>query len=146
MNSGCLYRATRDKQKTEIFLVTRFLFLVSTNGQTRDKREFAAKFVGIIVTIFFVKKNSQIPFEIFPTDCFFTGHLKKSKETTFRTSSPNPRQLCAHQSKSFPTVLIIFWGFKDFLIYLSKYFWSLLNSPYLIFQLLFCKNNVSKSF
>ena len=29
-----------------------------------------------------------------------------------------------------------FWGFQDFLIYVVKFFWSLLNFPNLIFQLL----------
>ena len=43
--------------------------------------------------------------------------------------SANPRQLCAHQSKGFATTMAIFWGFQYFLIYLVKYFWSLLNSP-----------------
>ena len=34
---------------------------------------------------------------------------------------------------------------QDFLIYLAKYFWSLLNSPYLIIRLHFCKSNVNKT-
>ena len=46
--------------------------------------------------------------------------------------------------ESFPTVIITFWGVQDFLIYLGKYFWSLLNSPYLTFQLLFGKRIVNK--
>ena len=54
-------------------------------------------------------------------------------------------------SKSSPTMctaaaMIIFWGFYDFLIYLAKYFWSLLDSPYLDLQLFFSKNNVNKTF
>ena len=46
----------------------------------------------------------------------------------------------------------ISWGFQDFLICFGKvswfdleYFLSFLNSPYLIFQLLFCKSNVNKA-
>ena len=45
----------------------------------------------------------------------------------------NPRQQSAQQLKSFPIVIISFWGFQDFLIYLAKYLRSLLNSPYLNF-------------
>ena len=33
--------------------------------------------------------------------------------------------------------MIIFWDFQDFLIYLEKYFWSLLNSPNLTFNYFF---------
>ena len=39
--------------------------------------------------------------------------------------------------------MIFFWSFLDFLIYLPKYFWSIQNSPKLIFQL-FCGHNVNK--
>ena len=36
---------------------------------------------------------------------------------------------------------VCFWGFQDSLIWFANYFWSLLNSFYLIFKLVFCKNN-----
>ena len=60
MNSVYLWdSATRYKQKTEIFLVTRHqlaenLILVFGfyEGQIKDKSEFVTKVVGIIVTIF----------------------------------------------------------------------------------------------
>ena len=58
-------------------------------------------------------------------------------------------------SKSSPTMYTLveelydsydyFWGFQDFLIYLAKRFRSLLNSPCLNLQLLFCKSNVNKT-
>ena len=47
-------------------------------------------------------------------------------------------------SYDYGAVMIIFWGFQDFLIYMAKSFWWLLNSPNLIFQLFFCKINVNK--
>ena len=57
--------------------------------------------------------------------CFFSDHLnhKTVNKTTCRMPSENPRQLWAHQLRSFGTVAIIFWGFQ---VYLVKYFWSLL--------------------
>ena len=69
---------------------------------------------------------------------------KTLNKTTCRASSADPCQLRANYLKSSPTAMIIFCGFQYFLIYLAKYFWSLLNSPNLIFQLLLCKSNVSK--
>ena len=74
--------------------------------------------------MFSCKHFSQILCEIFATQYFFTDHLKRKtvEKTTFRTLSANPRQLRAHYSKSFPTALITFWCFQDFLIYLAKYF------------------------
>ena len=41
--------------------------------------------------------------------------------------------------------MVIFWGFQDFMIYLKKYFWSLLNYPNLTFQQHFCKSKVNKT-
>ena len=57
----------------------------------------------------------------------------------------NPRQLCAHWLKSFPNFMIIFRDFQDFVIYLAKYFLSLLNSPKLTFQLLSYKSKVNET-
>ena len=56
--------------------------------------------------------------------CFSTDHLKHKtlNKTTCRTPSANPCHLCVHQLKSFPTAILIFPGFQDFLIYLAKYF------------------------
>ena len=53
--------------------------------------------------------------------------------------------LAYYVHKSLPTIMIIFWGFQNLLIYLKKYFWLLLNSSYSIFQLLFCKSNLNKT-
>ena len=39
-----------------------------------------------------------------------------------------------------------FWGFQDFLIYLAKYFWSLLNSPSLSSQQYFTREMQIKQF
>ena len=65
-------------------------------------------------------------------------------KTTCRTPSANPHQLCTNYLKSFVATIIIFLGFKDFLIYLTKYLLSFLNFPYLNLQLFFCKSNESK--
>ena len=40
--------------------------------------------------------------------------------------------------------MIIFWGFEDFLIYLEKYFWSLLNSFNFDFPAVLRKSHVNK--
>ena len=68
------------------------------------------------------------------THCFFTDHLnhKIVNKTTCWSHSANRRQLWT--LSNFRTVAIIFGGFQDFLIYLAKYFWSLLSSPNLITQ------------
>ena len=120
------------------------LVLISPREQKRDKSKIATKFVGIIVSC---KSLSQILCKIFSTQCFFTDHSKYKmvNKTTCRTTPANPHQLCANWLKSFLIAMIIFWGFQDLLIYLGKYFWSLLTSPNLIFQLLFYKSNVNKS-
>ena len=78
---------------------------------------------------------------------FFIDHSrhKTVNETTCRTPSANACQLCSYELKSFPTAMTIFWGYQNFLIFLTKYFWPLLNSPYLIFQLPFCKISVNKT-
>ena len=101
--------------------------------------------------LFSYKNLSRIPRKIFATQWFFTDHLKykTANKATSRTPSANPNQLCAHWLKSFPTAMISVLGFQGFLIYVAKYFWSLLNSSYLIFFLLiwisfFCKSNVNK--
>ena len=85
--------------------------------------------------------------KIFATQGFFDDHLKHKtlNKTTCTTPSADPSQLCEHSLKCFPTAMIIFWGFQDFLIYLTKYFWSLLNSPDLIFQVLFCNSKVNET-
>ena len=124
------------------------LLLVFTKGQARDKSEFVTTFAGIIVTIIFVWKSLWNSLWNLCYPVFFTDQLKRKivKKATFRTPLANPRQLCEHQSKSFPTALIIFWGFQDFLNYFAKYFfWSHLNFPYLIFQLPFCRISVNKT-
>ena len=81
---------------------------------------------------YFHVKISQIASNTFATQGFVTDHL--NHKTVNKTSSANPRQLYAHQLKRFGTVAIIFLGFQDFLIYLEKYFRSLLNFPYFIIQ------------
>ena len=43
---------------------------------------------------------------------------------------------------AFAAVMIAFWGFPGFLIYLAKYFWLALISPYFMFQQFFCDSNV----
>ena len=40
------------------------------------------------------------------------------------------------------TTMNFFCDFQDFLIFLAKYFWSLINSLYLNLQIYFCKSNV----
>ena len=128
--------------KKQIFLITRpptcwkldssFWFL---RKEKKDKNRFVTKFVGIIVKLFSCKNVSQIASETFARQCFFTDHLnhKIVNKTTCRKPSANPHQLWK-QLKSFRTVVIIFLAFQDFLIYLAKYFWSLLSSPNLITQ------------
>ena len=70
---------------------------------------------------------------------------KTLNKTTCTTPSENPHQLCAHWFKNFPTAMKMFRGFQDFLIYLSKYFSSVLKSSNLTFQPLFCKSKVNKT-
>ena len=48
--------------------------------------------------------------------------------------SANPRQLSVHQLENFFNFYDYSLGFQDFLIYLVRYFWSLLNFPNLIFH------------
>ena len=74
--------------------------------------------------LFLWKNICQVASNTFATQCFFTDHLnhKIVNKTTCRTPSANPRQLWAHQLKSFRTVAIIFRDFQDFLTYLAKYF------------------------
>ena len=70
---------------------------------------------------------------------FFTDHLKQKtvNKTTCRTPKANPRQLCA-LAEEFSNSFDYFCGFQDFLIIWQSIFeFSLLNSPYLIFQLQF---------
>ena len=147
MNSAWLWSRARlainqnkniSRYQTTNLLKTRFLFLVINKGQKEDKSKFVTKFVGIIVTnirIFSSKNISQVASKTSATQCFFTDHLnlKIVNKTTCRTPSKNPRQLWT-QLKSFRTVAIVFRGFQDFLIYLVKYFWSLLSSHNLITQ------------
>ena len=118
----------------------------------RDKTEFVRKLVWNYRYDYFHKKFSQIPCKIFGTLCFFTDHLKHKtvNKTICRMSSANLLQLCVLGSKSFPTAMINFWGFQNFLmlIYLAKYFWFkkiTSDSPNLNFQLPFCKGNVNKT-
>ena len=63
--------------------------------QKRDKSEFVTKFVGVLVTIILIY---QIPCKIFPTQCFFTDHLKYKtlSKTTCRAPSAISRQQYAH--------------------------------------------------
>ena len=149
MNLAYLWSRSKTlyKQKAKILFVTRspnfwkfdfcFWFL------QKEKNGVKTNLLRLLSS----KNLSQIPSKIFATQCFFTDHLKYKtvNKTTFRTPSANPRQICPRQLKSFPAAMIIFWGFHDFLIYLVNYFWSLLNSPYLIFQLRFFKSSVNKT-
>ena len=48
--------------------------------------------------------------------------------------------------ESFRTVIIIFWGFQNFLLYFEKYFWSTLNSRNLLFERLFATAMETKQF
>ena len=64
----------------------------------------------IAVALFLCKNIFQISSKTVDTHSFVIGHLNHktvSKETR-RKPSVNPRQLCAHQLKSFSTVMIIF--------------------------------------
>ena len=76
----------------------RFLLLVCKKGEKEDKNKFAAKFVGIIVTIISCKNVFQIASKTFATQCFFTDHLnhKIMNKKTCRTPLANPRQLWIH--------------------------------------------------
>ena len=87
-------------------------------GQKKDESELVTKFVGIIVNNYFHKKISLKFLVKSLLKSFFTDHLKQKNvnKTTCRTPSSNPRQLCAHYLKSFPTAKIIFRGFQNFLI------------------------------
>ena len=88
---------------------------------------------------------SRNPCKIFSIQCFFTDHLKHStvNKTTCRTPSGDPCRTC-RTPLGFPTLMIIFRDFQDFLIYLAKYLWSVLNSRNLTFQLPFHKSKVNK--
>ena len=142
MNSARLWSRVRLAINKKLFLGTRpstcwkprFLFLVCKKEQKEDKSEFVTKSVGTLVTIISCKNISKI--ETFATQLFFTDHLNRKtvNKTTCRTPSANPCQLWVHLLKSVRTVAIIFWGFQDFLIYLAKYVWSLLNSSNLSTQ------------
>ena len=79
---------------------------------------------------FHTKISQKILCKIFAIRSFFIDYLKHKivNKTVCRTSSANLRQLCVHLLKRCPTAMIIFRGFQDFLIYLVKYFWSLVNS------------------
>ena len=128
-------------------LKTWFLFLVCKKGQKKDKSEFVSKSVGMIVTNFHVKISLILLVKHLLYSFLFTDHLnlKTENKTTCITPSANPGLLSVHLLKSFRTVAISFWGFQDFLIYLAKYFWSLLNSPNLITQQYFTKSNATKT-
>ena len=58
----------------------------------------------------------------------------RKKKTNCRKPSVNAGNLCGNWLKSFQTAMIITKGFQDFLIYLVMYFWSLVNSPNLVFS------------
>ena len=75
--------------------------MVCKKRQREDKREFVTKSVRMIVTV--------KPSKTFATHCFFAIHLnrKTACKITRRKPSANPRQLWAHQLKSFRTVIII---------------------------------------
>ena len=98
--------------------------------------------------MFSCKDISQIASITFATQCFFTDHFncKTVNKTTCRAPSANTCQLWAYQLKSFRAVAIIFGGFQDFLIYLAKNFWSLINSPNLITQQCFARAMYIKQF
>ena len=77
-------------------------------GQKRDESELVTELVGIVVTIKICK--------------IFADHLKHKtvNQTGCRPPTANTCQLCGHWLKSFPTSVIIFGAFQDFLIYLAK--------------------------
>ena len=142
-NSTWLWRRAQlaINKKQEYFslpdhLLTENLILITVckKEQKEEKSKFATNSVGIIVTILHVKTSVKLlvkPLQQY----FITDHLnhKIANKKTCRTCSANPRQLSA-QLKSFRNLAIIFWSLQAFLIYLAKYFWSLLNSPNLITQ------------
>ena len=111
--------ATRYKQKnrnvscyqTINFFKIRFLFLVSSKGQKSDKSHY-----------FYIKMS--LTFLVKSLQCVFTDSLrhKTLNKLTCRTPLANSCQLCAYLSKIFSAVMIIFWGFLDFLTCLAKYF------------------------
>ena len=74
--------------------------------------------------------NNMQSIKTFTTQCFFTDHLnhktvnkKTVKKTTIGTLVEKLSNCCNY-----------FLGFKDFLLYLAKQFWWLLNSHNLITQ------------
>ena len=150
MNSAWLWSRARlavnkknrniSRYQTTNLVKTWFLFLICKKEQKQDKREFVTKSVGMI-GLFSCTNISQIARKTFATQLFLIDHMnhKIVNKTTCRTPSANPRQLWVHLLKSFRTVAIIFWGFEDFLIYLAKYVWSLLNSPNLGIQKYFAR-------
>ena len=110
------------------------LSLVPKKGKKGGRVETVTKFVGIIVTIsyrnhsysynYFHVKISPIARKNFATQCFFHEHFKRKSlnKANCRKPSAKPCQLCAHYLNGFKTVIIIFRGFQNFLIYLVKYF------------------------
>ena len=128
--------ATRYKEKTEKFLVTRpptcwkfHLFFDFYERTKKEWKQIYRNYSDGYIHVFFIDHSRH----------------KTVNETTCRTPSANACQLCSYELKSFPTAMTIFWGYQNFLIFLTKYFWPLLNSPYLIFQLPFCKISVNKT-
>ena len=108
-----------------------FLFLVSTKEQKRDKNEFVTKFVEIIVTV--IAKQKSLSKSLW--NLCYTVFFHRSLETQ------NHKQNNFVQSPILTNYVHINWRAFQLL----SYFWSNLNYPNLIYQLLFCKRNVKKT-
>ena len=148
-NSAWLWsRAWVALNKNQIFFVTKitslmknwFLLLVFREGKQRGKLEFETKFVRIINIITFVLKSLKLLVKLLLHIVFFTDHLK------LKTVNETTYQLQAHYLENFPTVMIIFGGFQDLLIYLLKYFWLILNTRNFVFQWFFSRAMLTKQF
>ena len=77
-----------------------FLFLVSTKGKTRDKKEFVTKFIGIIDAIIFVQNPLSDSLWNLCYTVFFhwLPKTQNRKKKTFRDPSANLYKLCAYYS------------------------------------------------
>ena len=118
------------------------LFLVSKKGQKRSKscnlnyRNYSKNYFHIKMSLKFLVKSLVC-------SVFFTDHLRHKilNKTSCRATSC--RTMCTLVEEL--SNCWFFFGFQDFLVYLAEYFWSHLNFPYMIFQLLFCKSNANKT-
>ena len=111
------------------------ILLVCKKGQKEDKNKFVSNSVWISYDYFHVKKSLKLLVKTFATVFFHwsleSQNCKKNKlKNALSKSSPAMDTLVGKLSKR----CNCFWGFQEFLIYLAKYFWSLLSSADLITQ------------